>query len=70
MDSFQGCYKDDTEPGTRDCRWFAALDLFFRVIIYSLISFLYVTFASLAIVIVVIIFFECITIQKSRSSLQ
>ena len=21
MDSFQGCYKDGTEPGTHDCRW-------------------------------------------------
>jgi hypothetical protein len=21
VDSFQGCYKDGTEPGTRDCRW-------------------------------------------------
>ena len=25
MDSFQGCYKDGTEPGTRDCRWFASV---------------------------------------------
>ena len=25
MDAFQGCYKDGTEPGSRDCRWFASL---------------------------------------------
>ena len=25
VDSFQGCYKDGTEPGTRDCRWFASM---------------------------------------------
>ena len=25
MDSFLGCYKDGTESGTRDCRWFASL---------------------------------------------
>jgi len=25
MDSFQGYYKDGTEPGTRDCRWFASM---------------------------------------------
>ena len=25
MDSFNGCYKNGTEPGTRDCRWFASL---------------------------------------------
>ena len=31
VDSFQGCYKDGTEPGTTDCRWFAQLGLFFRL---------------------------------------
>ena len=25
VDSFHGCYKDGTEPGTRDYRWFAAI---------------------------------------------
>ena len=30
VDSFQGCYKDGTEPGTSDCRWFAQLGLFIR----------------------------------------
>ena len=25
MDSFQGVFKDGTEPGTRDCRWFTAV---------------------------------------------
>ena len=33
VDSFAGCYKDGTEPGTRDCRYFAALFLFLRIII-------------------------------------
>ena len=32
VDSFQGCYKDGTEQGTRDCRWFSAAYLAFRVI--------------------------------------
>ena len=39
VDSFQGCYKDGTEPGTFDCRWFSALMLLTRplyFIIYSL----------------------------------
>ena len=39
VDSFQGCYKDGTEPGTVDCRWFAQLGLFFRLafpLIYTL----------------------------------
>ena len=30
MDSFQGCYKDGTEPGIRDCRWFASVFFIFR----------------------------------------
>ena len=39
VDSFQGCYKDGTEPGTVDCRWFAQLGLFVRLtffVIYAL----------------------------------
>ena len=23
VDAFQGCYKDGTEPGSKDCRWFS-----------------------------------------------
>ena len=34
VDSFAGCYKDGTEPGTRDCRYFAALFLFLRILPY------------------------------------
>ena len=34
VDSFAGCYKDGTEPGTRDCRYFAALFLFTRIFLY------------------------------------
>ena len=34
VDSFVGCYKDGTEPGTRDCRYFAALLLFVRILLY------------------------------------
>ena len=31
MDAFQGCYKDGTN-GSRDCRWFAGLYLFTRIV--------------------------------------
>ena len=34
VDSFTGCYKDGTEQGTRDCRYFAALFLFLRMLLY------------------------------------
>ena len=56
MDSFQGCYKDGTEPGIRDCRWFAGLDLFVRVVVYSIMSFLYFPFAALVLILVLIVF--------------
>ena len=34
VDSFAGCYKDGTEPGTWDCRYFAALFLFLRMVVF------------------------------------
>ena len=35
VDSFQGCYKDGTEPGTRDCRWFSFIFLQIQWIMFS-----------------------------------
>ena len=32
MDSFYGCYKNGTEPGTRDCRWFVSLFYIVRIL--------------------------------------
>ena len=53
VDSFQGCYKDGTEPGAVDCRWFAQLGLFIRLayfIIFALtltsMFFIYAVMAS------------------------
>ena len=40
MDSIQGCYKDGTEPGTRDCRWFASIFIFIRFSQFMIYSFL------------------------------
>ena len=34
MDSFQGCYKDGTEPGTQDCRWFVSFFFIIRCILF------------------------------------
>ena len=36
MDAFQGCYKDGTN-GSRDCRWFAGLYLFIRILLIVLL---------------------------------
>ena len=40
MDAFQGCYKDGTEPGTRDCRWFSSVYFFFRFLSFMLYAFI------------------------------
>ena len=34
IDSFQGCYKDGTEPGTSDCRWFSISVLLIRLLLF------------------------------------
>ena len=34
VESFTGYYKDGTDPGTRDCRYFAAVFLLLRIIFY------------------------------------
>ncbi len=36
VDSLQGFYKNGTEPGTRDCRWFASV--FFIIRLFLLIE--------------------------------
>ncbi len=38
VDSFQGCYKDGTEPDTRDCRWFSAVLLMFRFMYFTTVA--------------------------------
>ena len=34
VDAFQGCYKDGTEPGTFDCRWFSTLFFLIRLLFF------------------------------------
>ena len=58
VDSFQGCYKDGTEPGTLDCRWFSAIMLLLypllHIIIGSTTSAIYSIYAAILIAILVI----------------
>ena len=35
VESFMGYYKDGTEPGTKDCRYFAAMFLLLRISFYG-----------------------------------
>jgi hypothetical protein len=69
VDSFQGCYKDGTEPGTRDLRWFSAYDLVLRLgicIIFNLtLNVMYFFYALLLILIVLILL---VNFQPHKSS--
>ena len=67
VDSFQGCYKDGTEPGTLDCRWFSVpmlliWPLFF--IIYGLT--LSIMFYTYSLVILLILLIAMINIQPLK----
>ena len=67
MDSFQGCYKDGTEPGTRDCRWFVAVPLIGRIaahIAYALT--LDNTTTALAACIALVIIFLTVAVQPYK----
>ena len=59
MDSFYDCYKDGTQPGTRDCRWFASLFFVIRILFYIIAPFIpslmVFTYVSMALVIFSII---------------
>ena len=43
VDSFQGCYKNGIEPGTRDCRWFSAVSFLVHFIIFAVYAIIIVT---------------------------
>ena len=59
MDSFYGCYKNGTQPGTRDCRWFASLFyilrfLFFIIALFTLNSMFFI-FCSMCLILFAIL---------------
>ena len=58
VDSYQGWYKDGTEPGTLDCRWFSTVILIIRSIFFithgSTLSILFFMYASIILVIFLI----------------
>ena len=69
MDSFQGCYKDGTEPGSRDCRWFAAMPLLSRLPAFFLATFaLDSSFFPWATAIVCIALLLTVVIQPYKTS--
>ena len=61
VDLFQGCYKDGTEPGTFDCRWFSAITLIVRSLLLiayittlSVMSFVYILIILILFLIIMI----------------
>ena len=54
MDIFQGCYKDGTEPGSRDLRWFSSVYFLVRIVIYML-KFNLIVFVSCPVIALVVL---------------
>ena len=62
VDTFQGIYKDGTEPGTRDCRWFASILFVFRFILMLVsgctLNATYFPIAAVVLILVAILYME------------
>lgn len=64
---FYRCYKDGTEPNTRDCRWFSAFFLILRIILPLVYSFtLGSVFLPLAVIIIFIFVMILITVKPYK----
>ena len=69
VDSFQGCYKDGTEPGTFDCRWFSILMLLFRPHFFIIYGFtLSMMFFVYALIVLIILLTVVVNIQPFKKS--
>ena len=70
MDPIQGCYKDGTEPGTRDCRWFSSTYFLCRLLLFMLYGFdLNIATSLLSAFILLLYSFLCIVVQPFKNSL-
>ena len=71
VDSFQGCYKDGTEPGTFDCRWFSTTVLLIRLLFFVIqgmtLSMMFFVYSLIALVIFVIIIINIQPFKKVAS---
>ena len=69
MDSFQGCYKDGTEPGTRDYRWCASIFFIVRYLLFFIgISTFNSTYFPIATIVLIIIALLLIILQPFKPS--
>ena len=69
VDSFQGCYKDGTEPGTFDCRWFSVLPLLLRLMMFIIFtSTLFMMFFVYAVITLIVVLLAIINVQPFKKS--
>ena len=69
VDSFYGSYKDGTQPGTRDCRWFASLFILsrFSIMLVGAVTkdSIYISYTTMVLAAVALLF---ITFQPFKQS--
>ena len=68
VDSFYGSYKDGTQPGTRDCRWFASLFILSRLCTMFIGAYvetaMYFHFSSMILTVVALLFLSSQPFKK------
>ena len=68
MDAFQGVYKDGTEPGTRDWRWFAAVFFLLRVMGFVIYAFAHnITFFYIAAILLILLVLLIVNMQPFKA---
>ena len=71
VDSYQGCYKDGTEPGTRDCRGFASLLFLLRLFLMCIFAFskdyAFLPMGTIAIILVALLFILAEPFKRNAS---
>ena len=68
-DAFYGCYKDGTEPGTRDCRWFISIFFVLRFLQFFLYFFSVKIMYNLLVIIILILYTALfVVLQPFKSS--
>ena len=71
VDSYQGCYKDGTEPGTRDCRGFASLFFLLRLFLMCIYAFsrdsTFFAVSTIAIILVALLFILAEPFKRNAS---
>ncbi len=67
VDSFQGCYKDGTEPGTFDCRWFSVPMLLIWPLLFTVYGLTLSTmFFTYSLIVLLILLIALINIQPLK----